>query len=192
MASFEGGRLDVEDEQRSGRPQTFTTGDNVEQVRTVVEEDRRRTCQDIENVTGMPHGTVYRILVDVLMKKKIFAKWIPHLLNEDQREERVRLCRANLRRFRREDQDFLSRIVTGDEAWVYSWDPELKRQSAQWRKQGAMKVMHIIFFDAAGVLVNWAVPAGTTINAAYFSNGFYKKNFVQQSGKNGQGLWKVV
>ena len=70
--------------------------------------------------------------------------------------------------------------MTGDETWVYSWDPELKRQSAQWRnqgsprpekarrKQGAMKVMHIVFFDAAGVLVNWAVPAGTTINAAYY------------------------
>lgn len=92
----------------------------------------------------------------------------------------MRLCCSNLRRFRREGQDFLSRIVTGDETWVYSWDPELKRQSAEWRnqgsprpekarrKQGAMKVMHIVFFDAAGVLVNWAVPAGTTINAAYY------------------------
>ena len=55
MASFEGGRLNVESEQRSGRPQTSTTGDNMEQVRTVVEEDRRRTCQDIENITGIPH-----------------------------------------------------------------------------------------------------------------------------------------
>ena len=115
----------------------------------------------------------------------------------------MRLCRANLRRFRREGQDFLSRIVTGDETWVYSWDPELKRQSAQWRnqgfprpekaqrKQGAMKVMHIVFFDAAGVLVNGLFLQAPQLTL-HTTNGFYKKNFVQQSGKSGQGLWNVV
>lgn len=138
VASFKAGRLDVEDEQRSGRPQTSTTGDRVEQVKTVVEEDTRKTCEDIENITGIPHSTVYRILVDDLKKKKVFAKWVPHLLNEGQIQERVSLSRANLRRFRREGQDFLSRIVTGDETWVYSWDPELKRQSAQWRNEGSL------------------------------------------------------
>ena len=168
----------MEDEQHSGRLQMSTTGDNVEQVRTVVEEDRRRTCQDIENVTGIPHSTIYCILVDVLMKKKIFAKWVPHLLNGDQQEEQVHLCCANLHRFCHEGQDFLSHIVTGDETWVYSWDPELKRQSAQWCnqgsphpkkarcKQGAMKVRSFSLMQQ--VLVNWAVPAGTTINAAYY------------------------
>ena len=182
MASFEGGRLDVEDKQSSGRPQTSTTGDNVEQVRTVVEEDRRRTCQYIENITGIPHSTVYRILVDVLMKKKIFAKWVPHLFNEDQREERVRLCRANLRRFRCEGQDFLSRIVTGDETWVYSWDPELKWQSAQWRnqgsprpekarrKQGARKVMHIVFFNDHQATLNKSLTVAETISATFASH----------------------
>lgn len=28
--------------------------------------------------------------------------------------------------------------------------------------------MHIVFFDAEGVLVNWAVPSGTKINAEYY------------------------
>ncbi|KAK3753658.1 hypothetical protein RRG08_067154 [Elysia crispata] len=61
------------------------------------------------------------------------------------------------------------RIITGDETWVYSWDPETKRQSAEWRdfdeprpekvrrKQGALKVMHMIFFDMNGVIVRWHV-----------------------------------
>ena len=90
VASFEGGRLDMEDEQHSGRLQMSTTGDNVEQVRTVVEEDGRQTSQDIENIIGIPHSTIYHILVDILMKKN-FAKWVPHLLNEDQWEEQVHL-----------------------------------------------------------------------------------------------------
>ncbi|KAK3803080.1 hypothetical protein RRG08_028001 [Elysia crispata] len=91
------------------------------------------------------------------------------------------LFRRNfLRRFQTEQNDFLGRIITGDETWVYSWDPETKRQSAEWRdfdeprpekvrrKQGALKVMHMIFFDMNGVILRWPVPIGTTINAQYY------------------------
>ncbi|KAK3702314.1 hypothetical protein RRG08_008702 [Elysia crispata] len=82
-----------------------------------------------------------------------------------------------LRRFQTEQNDFLGRIITGDETWVYSWDPETKRQSAEWRgfdeprpekvrrKQWSLKVMHMIFFDMNGVILRWPVPIGTTINA---------------------------
>ncbi|KAK3702753.1 hypothetical protein RRG08_042738 [Elysia crispata] len=85
-----------------------------------------------------------------------------------------------LRRFQTEQNDFLGRIITGDETWVYSGDPETKRQSAEWRdfdeprpekvrrKQGALKVMHMIFFDMNGVILRWPVPIGTTINAQYY------------------------
>ncbi|KAK3731733.1 hypothetical protein RRG08_035402 [Elysia crispata] len=85
-----------------------------------------------------------------------------------------------LRRFQTEQNDFLDRIITGDETWVYSWDPETKRQSAEWRdfdeprpekvrrKQGALKVMHMIFFYMNGVILRWPVPIGTTINAQYY------------------------
>ncbi|KAK3743800.1 hypothetical protein RRG08_043532 [Elysia crispata] len=85
-----------------------------------------------------------------------------------------------LRRFQTEQNDFLGRIITGDETLVYSWDPETKRQSAEWRdfdeprpekvrrKQGALKVMHMIFFDMNGVILRWPVPIGTTINAQYY------------------------
>ncbi|KAK3804254.1 hypothetical protein RRG08_040761 [Elysia crispata] len=58
--------------------------------------------------------------------------------------------------------------------------PLFKRQSAEWRdfdeprpekvrrKQGALKVMHMIFFDMNGVILRWPVPIGTTINAQYY------------------------
>lgn len=180
VASVSQGRNDMEDDARSGRPKSVQTEDNIDLVKSVVEEDKRRTCQEIEELTGISHSSVHRIIVEELQKQKIFAKWVPHLLTDEQKQERVCRCRANLRRVRREGNNFINRIITGDETWVYSWDPELKRQSAQWRnsgsprpekarrKQGAVKVMHIIFFDSRGVLVNWPVPVGTTVNAAYY------------------------
>ncbi|GFR95866.1 mariner mos1 transposase [Elysia marginata] len=36
------------------------------------------------------------------------------------------------------------------------------------RKQGALKVMHMIFSDMNGVILRWPVPIGTTINAQYY------------------------
>jgi len=32
-----------------------------------------------------------------------------------------------------EQDDILGHVVTGDETWAYQYDPETKRQSAQWR-----------------------------------------------------------
>lgn len=57
-----------------------------------------------------------------------------------------------------------------------SWDPEIKCQSAEWRssgsprlkkalrKQGSAKVMHIMFFDMKGVVVNWPAPHNIFVN----------------------------
>ncbi|UYV61904.1 hypothetical protein LAZ67_1007029 [Cordylochernes scorpioides] len=36
----------------------------------------------------------------------------------------------------RTDQEWKDKIITGDETWVYGYDPETKRQSAEWRGQG--------------------------------------------------------
>ncbi|PNF29048.1 hypothetical protein B7P43_G14049 [Cryptotermes secundus] len=44
-----------------------------------------------------------------------------------------------LRRFEQEGDDFLARIVTGDETWVHFHQPETKRASKEWRHSSAPK-----------------------------------------------------
>ena len=39
--------------------------------------------------------------------------------------------------FRRGPDDFLSRLVTMDENWLYHYDPETKQQSMEWRYSGS-------------------------------------------------------
>ncbi|GFR79498.1 histone-lysine n-methyltransferase setmar-like protein [Elysia marginata] len=70
---------------------------------------------------------------------------------------------------------------------VYSWDPETKRQSAEWRdfdepcpekvrrKQEAFFCMHMIFFDMNGVILRWPVPIGTTIKPQYYKKELQDK-----------------
>jgi hypothetical protein len=68
----------------------------------------------------------------------------------------------------------MSRIITGDETWVYGYDPETKLQSSQWRSpssprpkkasQVRSKKMLMVFFDIQGLVHCEFVPAGQTVN----------------------------
>jgi uracil DNA glycosylase len=81
------------------------------------------------------------------------------MLNDDQRAMRVLLANTLLQRWRNEGTAFLDRILTVDESWMHSFDPQLKQQNAEWRvpmssrnkiarrSQGALKVMHVMFFS---------------------------------------------
>lgn len=176
---FQEGRTSVEDNERSGRPLEASSPDVVQQVEMLLAEDRRQTCKDLAERADISAGSIHTILHRDLDKQKKFSKWVPKLLTEEQRNVRATISRSHLRR-NRTDSSFLERIVAGDETWVYSWDPETKAQSAEWRspgsprpqkairKQTSLKVMHIMFFDVHGVLLNWAVPPGTRVNGPYY------------------------
>jgi histone-lysine N-methyltransferase SETMAR len=115
-----------------------------------------------------------------LGEKKICAKWIPHMLNDDQRAMRVLLANTHLQRWRNEGNAFLDPILTVDESWMHSFDPQLKQQNAEWcapmspRKkiarcsQGALKVMHVMFLSQNGLVLDHPVPVGTTVNGRYY------------------------
>jgi len=73
-----------------------------------------------------------RILADELNMRRIAAKFVPCLLNNDQRDHRVQAC-TKVQKAVRHDPNFLSRAITGDESWLYNYDLETKQQSSQWK-----------------------------------------------------------
>jgi histone-lysine N-methyltransferase SETMAR len=64
--------------------------------------------------------------------RHISAKFVPRLLSDDQKAHRVSICRE-LKQQAKEDHKFISKIATGDETWVYDYDPKTKQQSSQWK-----------------------------------------------------------
>ena len=44
-------------------------------------------------------------------------------------------CIDHLQRYAREGNEFLARVVAGDESWFRQFKPESKRQSAQWKRE---------------------------------------------------------
>ncbi|UYV72800.1 hypothetical protein LAZ67_10000786 [Cordylochernes scorpioides] len=69
-----------------------------------------------------------------LRLKKTPAKFIPRSLTNEQKLCRLATCEDMLE-MTRTDPEWKDKIITGDETWVYGYDPETKRQSAEWRGQ---------------------------------------------------------
>jgi hypothetical protein len=92
---FREGREDVNDDPRSGRPVSELIDENIELVRQVIMNDPHSTYDDIIAETSFSRGTIERIIHNCLKLKKITSCWVPHQLNDEQKEERIRLCREN-------------------------------------------------------------------------------------------------
>ena len=72
------------------------------------------------------------ILTSNLNMQSIAAKFMPRLLISDQEELRAEICQ-DLYQNVLDDLTFMSRVITGDETWVYGYDPETKQKSSQWK-----------------------------------------------------------
>ena len=69
---------------RSGRPKSASSPKIVEKIKLLVISDARCTSQQIVNMVGISKAPVLRILRNILKMKKKSARWIPHLLTEEQ------------------------------------------------------------------------------------------------------------
>ncbi|CAF4330992.1 unnamed protein product, partial [Rotaria sp. Silwood2] len=85
---FREGREDVNDDPRSGRPVSELTDENIELVRQVINNDPHSTYDDIIVETSLSRGTIEEIIHNYLKMKKVTSRWIPHQLNDEQKQER--------------------------------------------------------------------------------------------------------
>lgn len=173
---FQEGREDIEDDARSGRPSTSTSDENVEKVKEIVLANRRITIREVAEEIGISYGTCEAIFADVLNMKQVAAKFVPKLLNFQQKQHRVTIAEQMLADVA-DDPDLLKRVITGDETWIYGYDVETKAQSSQWKfseeprpKKARLnvKVLLTVFFDYNGIVHHEFLPSGRTVNKEYY------------------------
>ena len=169
------GHEEVEDDSRSGRPSTSRTEVNVERVRQVVHGDHWLTVRMIASQLDLTKDSVWKIITEDLGIRKVCAEMVPRLLNDDQKECCMQVCQDIIKHLQTEP-DLLLRVITGDETWIFEYDPETKRQSCQWKSltllrpkkarqsKSKVKVMLITFFDVRGMVHSEFLPQGQTIN----------------------------
>ncbi|KAG8259209.1 hypothetical protein J6590_108756 [Homalodisca vitripennis] len=98
----------------------------------MVLDNRRITVREIAEYLGISIGLCHSILIDNLGMRRVAAKFVPKLLNFDQKQHRMNIANEMLESVRN-DPNLLQRVITGDESWVYGYDVEIKAQSSQWK-----------------------------------------------------------
>ncbi|UYV62755.1 K02A2.6-like [Cordylochernes scorpioides] len=108
------------------------TDENVQKITDLIKENPRTTLLELEQDTGISKTTIGRIVTEDLKLKKTPAKFIPRFLTNEQKLCRLATC-EDMMEMTRTDPEWKDKIITGDETWVYGYDPETKPQSAEWR-----------------------------------------------------------
>ncbi|UYV79906.1 hypothetical protein LAZ67_18001018 [Cordylochernes scorpioides] len=114
---FSEGREDVNDEERAGRPSTSTTDEKINEVEKRILTNRRITVREVAEDLNISIGSFHSIFINDLGVKRVAAKFVPKLLNCDQKQHRMNIANEMLDSVR-DDPSSLQRVITGDEAGV--------------------------------------------------------------------------
>ncbi|UYV82351.1 hypothetical protein LAZ67_21001768 [Cordylochernes scorpioides] len=181
---FKAGRISIEDDPRQGRPKFQRTDENVQQITDLIKENPRTTLLELEQDTDISKTTIGKIVTEDLKLKKTPAKFIPRFLTNEQKLCRLATCEDMLE-MTRTDPEWKDKIITGDETWVYGYDPETKRQSAEWRGQDIAPNDFFLFPKLKAVL------KGRHFDTRWyreFPRGKYGKRDALRSGRPASSL----
>ena len=76
-------------------------------------------------------SSCHLVLTDKLKMWCVAAKFVPHVLTDAQKENRVTVSQELIDRSNA-DENFLKNVKTGDETWVYGYSVETKVHSSHW------------------------------------------------------------
>ena len=127
VKAFKAGKFSVEDDTRSVRSKISVTKANIAAVKIVVEQDARLSVKDIASCTGISEGSVQTILKRCLDLRKVCARWVPHLLTEEQKTGLK--CTQELLKHTN------SNFLTCDETRAHMFEPQRRADSKQWKRK---------------------------------------------------------
>lgn len=152
----------VEDKPRAGRPSKV----NEEQLEAIRKADTTQTEEEIAGELGVSQKTVSRHLRAQGVRSR-YSQEVPHELTEDNRTHRLSICSSFLSRHTSK-KSFLTKIITGDESWLFYANIVKKRQLLKPGESGKIrakpepyrkKLMLCVFWDMKGVIY-WELLSG--------------------------------
>ena len=148
---FNRGRNSLQDEFR--RPKSVVVPETIDAGRQLITQNRHVTYREIETTLGISGTSIHSILNVHLTNCKSHKKRLVSI-------GRKKCCKNTIAVFRN------TSIVTGDESWIYAYEPESKRQSTVWvfqdesnptkvtRSQSTFMQMIACFYGKTGL---WAI-----------------------------------
>ena len=112
--------------------------------------------------------------------RKICARWVPHLLTEEQKTQRLKCARELLKTYKGCNSRVISNLLTGDETWVHMFEPQRRADNKQWKRKdkkrpcvskrtiSLKKMLYAIFFNSGGPVVQVPYPSGHTVTGRFY------------------------
>ena len=82
----------LEDDVLTGRPQTVRTERKIEEVAILVRASCSLSVDYLAAAVEVSHGTCYKILTNDLNMSRVTQHSVPHILTQDQRDDRMTIC----------------------------------------------------------------------------------------------------
>ena len=123
------------------------------------------------------------ILKKPLDLRKVCARWVPHLLTEEQKAQRLKCAGELLKTCKGCNSRVISNWLTGDETWVHMFEPQRRADNKQWKQKDkkcpciAKRTISLkkIFFISSGPVVQVPCPSGRTVTGRFYKNSVLKK-----------------
>ena len=196
VKQFKLGRTDVNDEDRTGRPQELAF---VPLVDHIIEKDPYVSSRQIGKMLQITHNTVIKILTENLGREYRHLRWVPHCLNQLQKHNRVVKAKIILDILKEARESNFKGILTGDESWfVFTQTP-----THQWIVRGEIpdeieepsrfqkKVMVTIFVTPDGKYFIDFLPKGQKYTADYFCQNIIPglEDLAFPNGRKNERKW---
>ena len=168
---FRRGDTTIFDKIRSGAPKKEEIREKIE---IFIKQCPYASAREIASTVECDKRTVSKILKNELGMNKVNIRWIPKMLTDHHKLERVRLAKEMLTVLTNQNQYKL--VYTQDETWIYLQNPRktmwvmsgMERPMVEKRQIGAKKLMISVIFNVNGIASVVVLPRGQIFNKRFF------------------------
>ena len=93
-----------------------------------ISDNHRITIREVAHDIVITFCSCQAIFMGILEMKRAAANIVPKLLNVEQKQRRIDIVQEMLMTY---NYDFVKKVITGDESWVYGYDIDTKAPSYQ-------------------------------------------------------------
>ena len=102
------------------------------------------------------------------------------MLTDEQRQSQIRLASQVIEKYDKCDPRRLEETVTGDETWIYHFQPDSEAKNKVWvssegnrpviarRCKTSNRMLYAIFFDSKGPVLQIPVPKGSSVTGKFY------------------------
>ncbi|KAF8764430.1 hypothetical protein HNY73_022501 [Argiope bruennichi] len=92
----------------------------MQRVEYIILSNRRVSIAHTAQDLGISVGSAHSIVHNQLDYRKLCSRWVPCSLSSEQKRTQIAASLEFFQRYSVERNDFLNRVITGDEIWVHA------------------------------------------------------------------------